>query len=42
MEGRILKALGERVDPKAVEKLSSATDNLETAVEANQPKLSGQ
>lgn len=44
MEERLLKAFGERVDPKAVGKLAGASDALEQAVESNQPKpkLSGQ
>ncbi len=43
MEDRIIKALGERVDPKALEQLMKSVGLLEKAVAANQPKkLSGQ
>jgi hypothetical protein len=42
MEDRLMKAFGERIDPKAVGKLSDASDKLEKAVESNQPKLSDQ
>jgi hypothetical protein len=41
MEGRVIKAIGERVNPKDLEKLSTkleaATDPLEKAVAENQP-----
>lgn len=38
MEKRIIKAMGERVDPAEVGKLTKASDHLEQAVAANQPK----
>ena len=40
METRLLKAIRERVDPESVHQLTNASNALEKAVEANQPKLS--